>query len=289
MVLLLVLALLLLPLALSTPTPTPSNSDYIYVENRKPSDNSLLGATYYWEGGLIGKCTATVFLHTYESKYPREPTFYPNPNLADSVEQPSTNDYTGSGYDRGHMSASADNNWDEDAIHQSFYVTNIAPQDSYTNESPWARIENAVRAFSRTNQIDLYIVTCTHGHASTLETGLAVPEHYYKLVCQYNEGGKMMAFVGDNSKTSTTDEKHARTAQVMQMRDVQEMLDSIGETFDALTEFKDSYESVSEACSRKQKYNEADWPQLLGMIESMRLEEEGLLEQLELGQEQLEE
>ena len=41
------------------------SSEYVYYENRHSSTNALMAAGYYWPAGLIGKCTATVYLHTY--------------------------------------------------------------------------------------------------------------------------------------------------------------------------------------------------------------------------------
>ena len=135
--------------------------EYFYYENRHSQSNVLMQAGYYWTEGLIGKCTASVFLHTYHKVAEREKSFYTNPNV--DREQPSTYDYTNSGMDRGHLSPAADNSHEYEANYDSFYVTNIAPQNSYTNRGPWADVENNVRSYARSKTTDLYIITCTFG------------------------------------------------------------------------------------------------------------------------------
>ena len=138
-----------------------ATSEFVYYENKHSESEAVMQAGYYWTEGLIGKCTASVFLHTYHKVADREDSFYPNPNV--DRKQPSTNDYKNSGRDRGHLSPAADNNYDEEANRASFYVTNIAPQQRYTNQRPWNDVENNVRTYARSKKTDLYIITCTFG------------------------------------------------------------------------------------------------------------------------------
>lgn len=169
------------------------------------------------------------------------------------------------------MSPAADNSYSEEAMHQSFYVTNISPQDSWTNQQPWAEVENNVRDFSKSKSEDLYIITCTHGQYSSYN-GLAIAQHYYKLVCQYNkEGAPMVAFKADNTKTSTSEERAARKADTLIARDAQVLMNQIGETFNAPNEFKGSFEDVSAACSSYKPYNPADWVGLEDMLNESAL------------------
>ena len=70
---------------------------------------------------------------------------------------------------------------------QSFYVTNIAPQDGFTNENPWSNVEGSVRHYSKDKAKDFFIVTCTAGEIDAIHGGkLKVPQYYYKLVCDYD-------------------------------------------------------------------------------------------------------
>jgi endonuclease G len=55
-------------------------------------------------------------------------------------------DYEGSGYDRGHMAPAADHSADENALADTFYLSNISPQVGVGfNRDYWARLESMVR------------------------------------------------------------------------------------------------------------------------------------------------
>ena len=51
---------------------------------------------------------------------------------------PQPDAYSGSGYERGHMAPAQDMAWSEAAMHQSFMMTNVCPQDKRLNEGGWA-------------------------------------------------------------------------------------------------------------------------------------------------------
>ena len=55
-------------------------------------------------------------------------------------------DYRGSGYDRGHMAPAADMRWSVQAMEESFYLSNMAPQvGPGMNRGVWAEIESTIR------------------------------------------------------------------------------------------------------------------------------------------------
>ena len=43
-------------------------------------------------------------------------------------------DYSNSGWDKGHMAPVADMKWSEQSMYESFYLTNICPQNHTLNE-----------------------------------------------------------------------------------------------------------------------------------------------------------
>ena len=53
--------------------------------------------------------------------------FLPDPSLPEPRVE--TSDYTHSGYDRGHMAPAADMKWSKQAMKESFYMSNICPQN----------------------------------------------------------------------------------------------------------------------------------------------------------------
>ena len=56
--------------------------------------------------------------------------------------------YHGSGMHRGHMAPAADMANNEQAMRESFFMTNICPQDASLNEGGWARLEEKVREWT---------------------------------------------------------------------------------------------------------------------------------------------
>ena len=56
-----------------------------------------------------------------------------------------SNDYTHSGYDRGHMCPAGDNKWNRTAMDESFLMTNICPQTHALNDGDWKELEEQCR------------------------------------------------------------------------------------------------------------------------------------------------
>lgn len=70
-------------------------------------------------------------------------------------------DYRGSGYDRGHIVASADRLFSKTANEQTFYYSNITPQVNSFNGGIWLELENILRNYwGRSNSFrdTLYVV-----------------------------------------------------------------------------------------------------------------------------------
>lgn len=83
-----------------------------------------------------------------EDLYQRSQNFTADPSLAKSLAV-LTEDYAGSGYDRGHMCPAGDNHYDADAMDECFYMTNICPQDHKLNAGAWNNLEMACRRWAR--------------------------------------------------------------------------------------------------------------------------------------------
>ena len=77
----------------------------------------------------------------------RSNDFQPDPDVKGA--QVVTKDYTHSGYDRGHMAPAADMKWSKKAMKESFYMSNICPQDHNLNTSDWSELENKSRQWAR--------------------------------------------------------------------------------------------------------------------------------------------
>lgn len=113
-------------------------------------------------------------------------------------------DYAGSGYDRGHLAPAADMGWSEISVAESFYYSNMSPQEPSFNRGIWKKTEELVREWAVENQ-SLYIVTgpvLTKGLKTIGDNKVSVPKYYYKVILDYtNPDIKGIAFIIPNSAT----------------------------------------------------------------------------------------
>lgn len=61
-------------------------------------------------------------------------------------------DYTNSGYDRGHMCPAADRSKNTDMMKETFIMTNVCPQLPALNRGAWKRLEDRCRNMVRNGQ-----------------------------------------------------------------------------------------------------------------------------------------
>ncbi len=116
------------------------------------------------------------------------------------------NDYKKSGYDRGHMAPAADFRWSEDALNDTFYLSNMCPQLHSFNAGIWSDLESAVRSIAY-DEGEIYVVTgpvLTDGPYNTIgENKVAVPKYFYKVILDYTEPEiKAIGFILPHEKSS---------------------------------------------------------------------------------------
>lgn len=97
---------------------------------------------------------------------------------------PSPQDYTGSGMDRGHLVPARDLKWSEEAMRQSFMLTNVAPMHKALNEGGWAKLEEKVREWTaRDSALLVFTGPVVAEGDTTLASGrVTVPSAYYKVI-----------------------------------------------------------------------------------------------------------
>ncbi|WP_282079401.1 DNA/RNA non-specific endonuclease [Aquimarina algiphila] len=71
------------------------------------------------------------------------------------------NPYVGSGYDRGHLVASANSNILEIQNSETFLMSNMSPQKPNFNRRIWKNLEEATRTLNNQDEIlETYVLTC---------------------------------------------------------------------------------------------------------------------------------
>ncbi len=140
----------------------------------------------------------------------RSDKFLPDP----AVDRPvTTEDYKHSGYDRGHICPAADNKWDVQAMRESFYMTNICPQNHNLNGGDWKELEEACRDWAMECG-RLYVVGgpvfegAPRKHIG--DSRVAVPDAFFKVVLCLAPP-KAIGFVFENRAGSRPLRAYVRT------------------------------------------------------------------------------
>lgn len=110
-------------------------------------------------------------------------------------------DYKGSGYDRGHMCPAGDNKWGFEPMKESFFLTNICPQDHNLNCGDWNELEIACREWAN-KYGEIYIVAGPILYKGKHETigpnSVTVPEAFFKVVLCMSGTPKAIGFIYKN-------------------------------------------------------------------------------------------
>ena len=108
-------------------------------------------------------------------------------------------DYKSSGYDRGHLCPAADMKQSDEAMSETFFMSNMSPQMPSFNRGVWARLEQKVRDWALADD-SLYVVTgpvFIENIGAIGANKVTVPGFYYKVLYSPKRG-KMQAFLLPN-------------------------------------------------------------------------------------------
>lgn len=124
-----------------------------------------------------------------EGEVPRYDKFKPDP-MVPQYATATTEDYKYSGYDRGHMAPAADMKWDEQVMKESFYLSNICPQNPNLNGGVWKDLEEQVRDLA-TIKGKIFVVCgpIVNDASTTLGVNeVVVPQAFFKVLLQEENG-----------------------------------------------------------------------------------------------------
>jgi len=131
---------------------------------------------------------------TYDDR--KRPYFIEDPKVG--TKSADWRNYKGSGYDRGHLCPAGDRRFSEQAYNETFYTSNISPQDRDFNAGVWNRLELHTRRWAK-KYGELFVLT-----GGVLEDGLeeigdedvGVPRYFYKIVARGDSRNfKVIAFL----------------------------------------------------------------------------------------------
>ena len=125
----------------------------------------------------------------------------------------SREDYSHSGWDKGHMAPRADMEWANIAMEESYYFTNICPQDHEMNAGAWQKIERLTRRVA-CHKERVYVVCgpvfTTHRHGTIGEAKVQVPDAFFKALA-VADGSRMqtVGFLMDNTPQTSSPRHYA--------------------------------------------------------------------------------
>jgi endonuclease G, mitochondrial len=127
--------------------------------------------------------------------------FAPDTTLPAGWYRVTTNSYTGSGFDRGHMTASADRTTTSANNQATFLLTNVLPQAPDNNQGPWAELENYLRSLVGGGK-ELYIVSGGDESNGTIDAGrVRVPGFTWKVILVLDAGSSDLSRVTTATRT----------------------------------------------------------------------------------------
>ncbi len=120
-----------------------------------------------------------------EKNATRSNDFRPDDKI--STGSATLDDYKSSGYDRGHLVPAADMSFNQDAMSETFYMSNMSPQAPQFNRGIWVNLETQVRAWAQKFG-KIYVVSgpvlnkSAEEFSSIGKNQVSVPEFYYKVI-----------------------------------------------------------------------------------------------------------
>jgi endonuclease G len=200
--------------AVPTPTPTPPPAGGEHLTMGNPSNavfsvsepnNYLMEKTQYamsYSRDNGGPNWVSWHLdNSWLGSTPRQDDFRADTTLPAGWYRVQSTDFSGTGFDRGHMCPSADRTSTVSANSSTFLMSNMIPQLPANNQGPWASLESYGRTLvSQGNE--LYIISGGQGLQFFIANGhVAVPAQTWKVIIVLPAGSNDVSRVTTSTRT----------------------------------------------------------------------------------------
>ncbi|MEO6489531.1 MAG: DNA/RNA non-specific endonuclease, partial [Ferruginibacter sp.] len=157
----------------------------------------------------------------WKGSIPRCDCFMPDTDLPASFFKATTTDYSGTGFDRGHLCPSDDRDLTSDDNAATFLMDNIIPQAPNLNQVPWSNLENYCRTLIG-NGYELFIMAGGYGNGGTGSMGgvtntiglgqITVPARNWKVIVVLTVGSNDAMRVSAGTRVIAVDMPNTQTA-----------------------------------------------------------------------------
>jgi len=123
-----------------------------------------------------------------EQNIPKRPSFYEEESI-DIPYRAKVEDYSRSGYDRGHMAPDAAFDWSQESLNSTYSLANIIPQIPEVNQQAWVKAEKYARVKAK-ELFELNVVNVIKYSNSPSRIGkslIAISVGYYKILYNSDE------------------------------------------------------------------------------------------------------
>jgi endonuclease G, mitochondrial len=181
------------PTPTPTATPPPSSSVHLTMGNPSGAVTDVFQPTNY----LMEKPQYVMSYHRDNGRpnwvswhldpswlggAARQDDFRADTTLPVGWYQVTGTDYSGSGYDRGHMCPSADRTKTVTDNSATFLMTNMIPQAPTNNQQTWANLESYCRTLANSGS-ELYIISGGYGNSGFIAGGhVGIPTTTWKVI-----------------------------------------------------------------------------------------------------------
>jgi len=133
-------------------------------------------------------CAYWIERETVDVNVERQDRFVEHPQIPAQYSS-TRQDYSKSGFDRGHCAPSASIDYSAEANQETFFYTNMFPQkpglnrDMFGHKGAWGYLENEIRSWAR-NRDQVYVISGAYvgPNAPKIGNGVSVPTHFFKVV-----------------------------------------------------------------------------------------------------------
>lgn len=150
-----------------------------------------------WVSYIITKGSVGVDLNRTES-------FYPDVDIIPERFRVKPEDFTNTGYDKGHLAPSAAIDYSISSNRETFAMSNVALQDPKLNRQAWSALENTVRTWTYTKGKLCVTTGPIYGKRSKRIKEIPVPKEFYKVIYSFKHH-KWIGFLLPNKPVGARD------------------------------------------------------------------------------------
>lgn len=185
------------PLLLGNPSNATADivneNNYLMQKEQYSLSYSRANATPNWVAWRLDS--------TWVGSAPRQNDYRPDPSLPAGWYQVDDNDYSGSGYTRGHICPSADRTRSVADNSATFLMTNFVPQIFENNGGAWVDFESYLRSLANQGK-EVYTYSGGAGNIGTIAGGeVVVPAVTWKVVLILENGNNDLQRINKGTRT----------------------------------------------------------------------------------------